>query len=312
VLRHDADGFTVLGRPEGIAHPVDAQAAGEDVVAGLQRALASAQLDPAGLDVVVLAGWSTRIGSIAAAVADALGVPVAVDTEPEHAVALGAARLAAWSAEDGATRVVGVGATRPLAAPGLPAPPLAVPHAPRRPRSGGRGLAVVVAAAAVALGVLGGGAIALAGASAPAVAAPAPVADVSPATGGDAAPVGHAEAPVEHTETTAEPALAVADPATTSPPPAAASSTSTTSPPSAAPSARSTERPSGGSSHRPPSRGAHHEDTHREDTHREDEHRPDPDTDPGDTGHASGADTDAEPGTGPDTTGPDGAGAQAG
>ncbi|HWN25866.1 MAG TPA: Hsp70 family protein, partial [Actinomycetospora sp.] len=115
VLRHRSGVFTVLGRPEGLAYPVGAQPADEDVVAGLHRTLASAQVAAGDLDAVVLAGWSPRIGSVAASVADALGRPVAVDPEPEHAVARGAARLAARSAEDGVTRAVGRTPTRPVA-----------------------------------------------------------------------------------------------------------------------------------------------------------------------------------------------------
>ncbi|HSK59214.1 MAG TPA: Hsp70 family protein, partial [Actinomycetospora sp.] len=115
VLRHRSGVFTVLGRPEGLAYPTGAQPADEDVVAALHRTLASAQVGAGELDAVVLAGWSPRIGSVAASVADALGRPVAVDPEPEHAVARGAARLAARSAEDGATRAVGLAPTRPVA-----------------------------------------------------------------------------------------------------------------------------------------------------------------------------------------------------
>ncbi|MDF2976553.1 MAG: chaperone protein DnaK-like protein [Actinomycetospora sp.] len=277
VLRHRSGVFTVLGRPEGLAYPVGAQPADEDVVAGLYRTLASAQVVAADLDAVVLAGWSPRIGSVAASIADALGRPVAVDPEPEHAVARGAARLAARSAEDGATRAVGLARTRPVTGaplraaepvtgpstgPSVPAtgPAAAVgaaPVAPVRPvrpaRPKRRGVAVALAAAAVAVGVLGGGAIALAGAASPAAAAAAaPVAEVSEVSE-EPAP----EVPVEvPAEAAAEPVVA---PSSSSAPPAVAPAAASSS--SSTPAPRSAGSTSGGSTWRPPTDTDHREPT---------------------------------------------------
>jgi actin-like ATPase involved in cell morphogenesis len=77
--------FEAMVRP-GLADTVDA----------LQRALGSARLDPADLHSVLLVGGSSRIPLVAQLVGDALGRPVAVDTDPKLAVALGAA---VWSGE---------------------------------------------------------------------------------------------------------------------------------------------------------------------------------------------------------------------
>ncbi|PVZ13150.1 Hsp70 family protein [Actinomycetospora cinnamomea] len=324
VLLYHAGAFTVLGRPESITHPTDGQAADEDVVAGLQRALASAQVGPGELDVVVLAGWSTRLGSVAAAVADALDVPVAVDTEPEYAVALGAARLAARSAEDGATRAVAVAPTAPLggvAAPhtgptlaassplgAAPPPALAAPRTGTH-RSGGRGLAAVLAAGAVALGVLGGGAIALAGAASPAVATPVPVVS----TASQAAPSPQAPAPVE---VTAEAAPASAAPVTARavavPTSSSATSTPTSTPtptPTSTPTSTSTPEPAapaagGNSTPRPPSDGGHH-DTRDDTGHDDTRHVDTADDTADDTAHDTAHDTEHDGG---DPEGASGAG----
>src|SRR5262245_43699205 len=62
---------------------------------GLRRALRSADVEPEALTAVLLAGGSSRIPLVAQMVTEELGRPVAVDIHPKHAVALGAARLAA-------------------------------------------------------------------------------------------------------------------------------------------------------------------------------------------------------------------------
>jgi molecular chaperone DnaK len=303
VLRHRSGVFTVLGRPEGLAYPVGAQPADEDVVAGLHRTLASAQVAARDLDAVVLAGWSPRIGSVAASVADALGRPVAVDPEPEHAVARGAARLAARSAEDGATRAVGlaprrpVAEVRPLRAAGpvtgpssapVTRPAAAVGAAPVAPvraaRPKRRGVAVALAAAAVAVGVLGGGAIALAGAASPVVAAASePVAEVSAETAPEVPVEVAAEVPVEvPVEVPAEPAAAPSSSASAQPAVAPATASSSSS----APAPRSAGSSSGGSAPwRSPSGTDQHDTT---DSGHHDTTDDRPDTGP-DTGH-SGSD----------------------
>ena len=71
-------------------------------VEGLQRALDSAGIVAGDLRAVLLVGGSSRIPLVAQLVTGALGRPVAVDTHPKHAVALGAAlRLAAEATAGG-------------------------------------------------------------------------------------------------------------------------------------------------------------------------------------------------------------------
>ncbi|MGH9212672.1 MAG: Hsp70 family protein [Acidimicrobiales bacterium] len=86
-----------------------------ETISALNRALRSAGLTPADVSHVLLVGGSSRIPLIAGLVSAELGRPVAVDAHPKHAVALGAAIVAA--------RVAGV----PVgdAAQGRPAPAVA-------------------------------------------------------------------------------------------------------------------------------------------------------------------------------------------
>ncbi len=60
-------------------------------VEALQRAVQAADVSPADLTSVLLVGGSSRIPLVAQEVGNAIGRPVAVDTHPKHAVALGAA-----------------------------------------------------------------------------------------------------------------------------------------------------------------------------------------------------------------------------
>ncbi|MGH3692719.1 MAG: Hsp70 family protein [Pseudonocardiaceae bacterium] len=71
-----------------------------ETVQALRRALRSAQLEPAELDVVLLVGGSSRVPLVAQLVSAELGRPVAVDADPKAAIALGAALLAAPTAPD--------------------------------------------------------------------------------------------------------------------------------------------------------------------------------------------------------------------
>ena len=66
----------------------------EETVAATTRALRTAGLQPSDLKAVVLVGGSSRIPLVAQLVTSALGRPVALDTDPKHAIALGAARHA--------------------------------------------------------------------------------------------------------------------------------------------------------------------------------------------------------------------------
>jgi actin-like ATPase involved in cell morphogenesis len=83
-------------------------------VDALPRALVSASVEPDDVSTVLLVGGSSRIPLVAELVSDAIGRPIAVDADPKHTVALGAARAAAGGA---AGRAAG---DRPKTAP-LPA-----------------------------------------------------------------------------------------------------------------------------------------------------------------------------------------------
>nr|MDT0667709.1 Hsp70 family protein [Micromonospora sp. DSM 115978] len=64
-------------------------------VEGLHRALKSAEVRPADLSAILLAGGSSQIPLIARMVEASFGRPTVVDAHPKHVVALGAAQIAA-------------------------------------------------------------------------------------------------------------------------------------------------------------------------------------------------------------------------
>ena len=66
-----------------------------DTIGAMRRAFASADLTSEDISAVLLVGGSSRIPLVAQLVGAELGRPVAVDTHPKHAVALGAAYAAA-------------------------------------------------------------------------------------------------------------------------------------------------------------------------------------------------------------------------
>jgi molecular chaperone DnaK (HSP70) len=84
-----------------------------ETIDALRRALHGAEVDPEDLAAVLLVGGSSRIPMVAEMVGAELGRPVAVDADPKHVVALGAAAVAARSLV--------------AAAPVLPPPPAAPP-----------------------------------------------------------------------------------------------------------------------------------------------------------------------------------------
>ena len=90
-----------------------------ETIEALRRTLRSAEVEPGDLTAVLLVGGSSRIPMVAEMVGSELGRPVAVDADPKHVVALGAARVA-----DDAR--VGVGADRPTAAAVAAGAPAAV------------------------------------------------------------------------------------------------------------------------------------------------------------------------------------------
>ncbi|WP_238413205.1 Hsp70 family protein [Saccharothrix deserti] len=79
-------------------------------IEALRRAVRSAGLTPEQLHSVLLVGGSSRMPIVGQLVSAELGRPVAVDTHPKHAVALGAARLAGGGFGAPAGRTGGRGA----------------------------------------------------------------------------------------------------------------------------------------------------------------------------------------------------------
>lgn len=118
-------------------------------IEALQRAVRSAGLTPEQLHSVLLVGGSSRMPLVGQLVTAELGRPVAVDTHPKHAVALGAARLAGGgfaaptAPKQGGVGTVGRGAAAGLGAAGLGmaagggAPAGAVGGGMTSPRAGG-------------------------------------------------------------------------------------------------------------------------------------------------------------------------------
>jgi YVTN family beta-propeller protein len=66
----------------------------ESTIVALRRALRSAEIEPGDLAAVVLVGGSSRIPLVARMVSEEFGRPIAVNTHPKYAVALGATALA--------------------------------------------------------------------------------------------------------------------------------------------------------------------------------------------------------------------------
>ena len=89
---------------EGMIRPALA-----DSLDALRRALRSADVDPEEVAAVLLVGGSSRIPLVAQLVSNEFGRPVAVDADPKHAVALGAALVAASQSGDGAVSATLVG-----------------------------------------------------------------------------------------------------------------------------------------------------------------------------------------------------------
>ncbi len=128
-----------------------------------RRGLAGAGVSGSDLHTVLLVGGSSRVPLVAETVAGELGRPVAIDTHPKHAVALGAARIAATPPTSTST-VPSTPTTTPAApaapaataAPADPAPTVVAGTA-TAPRPRRRRVRYAGAAAAAAL-VAGGGA----------------------------------------------------------------------------------------------------------------------------------------------------------
>jgi molecular chaperone DnaK len=138
-------------------------------VEALKRAIRSAGCTPEELHSVLLVGGSSRMPIVAELVSSEIGRPVAVDTHPKHAVALGAAWLASGASAQQAPPVVPeeAAAEPPLppatvtgvarAPIGTPAPfPVSTPPAPPARRR------VLVAAGIALVAVLAAGGVAYA------------------------------------------------------------------------------------------------------------------------------------------------------
>jgi molecular chaperone DnaK len=93
-----------------------------DTVGALRRALRGAEVEPEQVDKVLLVGGSSRIPLVAQVVGVVLGRPIAIDAHPKHAVALGAAVVAAAAADEAEAMRSATGAV-----PVLPLPPGAAP-----------------------------------------------------------------------------------------------------------------------------------------------------------------------------------------
>lgn len=111
-----------------------------ETVTAMQRALRSAQVEAGRIDHVLLVGGSSRIPLVGQLVSAGLGRPVAIDAHPKHAIALGAAHVAARAggvatadAHTHSTQAVGVAAALPSPPAGIMAPPASDPTAGTRP-----------------------------------------------------------------------------------------------------------------------------------------------------------------------------------
>lgn len=197
-----------------------------ETVAALERSVRSTGLTMDGVDRILLVGGTSRIPLVAATVREMTGRPVAVDTHPKHAVALGAALEARRSLEErpagsaaAAARPPGEPAagSQPQPAPELlpsAAGPARVQHAaggapPReenaRAAARGRPRGIAVAGAAVAAAAVAGAAFLLSGRGG---GDPAPPADANRTTAAAAATATRPAAAAAATPTAAAAAAA--------------------------------------------------------------------------------------------------------
>jgi actin-like ATPase involved in cell morphogenesis len=125
-----------------------------DTLETMRRALRSADVEASDLKAIVLVGGSSRIPLVAQLLSDEFRCPVAIDVHPKHAVALGAAHLAAPA-------TIGAEPASPAPAPGLgvPAAPPATPAGARKTPLliGGAVVLVLLVAVAAFLLTRGGG-----------------------------------------------------------------------------------------------------------------------------------------------------------
>jgi len=230
-----------------------------ETVSAMERALRSASLEPAQVAHILLVGGSSRIPMVAQLVSSQLGRPVAVDAHPKHAIALGAAIVAARAGGVQVGDAHAATGPAPVTAPVpvIAASPAAPPAHGVAPSSPPAGMAPAAAASAPAHGTIpatptsppvGAPAYASdpavaavpAGAAPPAAAAaastgpvdPAPGASVFGASSAAARPGGHIEVPAPGATPTA-----TARPTPNLPPPPASPPAGYTPPAPAAPPA---------------------------------------------------------------------------
>lgn len=98
-----------------------------DSIAAMHRAIESADITAADVSKVLLVGGSSRIPLISQMVSSELGRPVAVDADPKHAVALGAAAFASGALSGGNDASPGGSGDALTAATAAAAAPLIVP-----------------------------------------------------------------------------------------------------------------------------------------------------------------------------------------
>lgn len=190
-----------------------------ETIAALRRALRNAAVEPDDLTAVLLVGGSSRIPMVAEMVGAELGRPVAVDADPKHVVALGAARAVARgetsvslapqpvspveigglvTAQNGietaAAEQTAVSATpvEEAAPPEQPARPRSAPPPPEPARTRSRRRLLLAGAAVALLAAVGAAAAVLVSSGGEEASAPAP-ATTQPTTAGSA--VTPAEAP---------------------------------------------------------------------------------------------------------------------
>ena len=131
-----------------------------DTVQALERALRVAGVEAADLSRVLLVGGSSRIPLVAQTVTEALGRPVAIDADPKHAIALGAAISAAGGLESAGGIVPN---TIPTPAPSAPSevPEPTAEEAPAPTPEPEEPTTLRVAGREVSPAVLAGGALAI-------------------------------------------------------------------------------------------------------------------------------------------------------
>ncbi|GAA2628823.1 Hsp70 family protein [Paractinoplanes durhamensis] len=103
----------------------------QETVRALGRALRSAEVAPDRLRAVLLAGGSSRIPLISSLVGTEFGRPVVVDPDPEHSIALGAARLT--DVRTPSARPAAAPVPTPVPAAPVPAEPVPLPVPPGPP-----------------------------------------------------------------------------------------------------------------------------------------------------------------------------------